>query len=421
MADDDWKWDKWQQKVLDTDGNLALRCGRQTGKSEVIGAKVAKLALERPNINILLIAAAERQGSMIFEKVLGNLKRHGDDDIFAETPRKNLAKLKNGSKIFSEPAGRTGHFIRGFSVDVLIADEAAFIPEIVWNAVIPMVAISRKARGMGWIYLLSTPFGKGGYFYDAFSDDSFKHFHVTAEDCKRYPKDFLRKEKKRMTKVQYAQEYMAEFLDEWHQFFPTKLIKDCMKFMEWKKKEHGRPGSKYYLGIDVARYGGDENAFSFVEGGIPIKCVKVAVTDMTSTVDTAGRAEVYDNAWDFARIGVDDSGVGGGVTDMLQTRLGKRRVLALNNASKRIQIQGEEKKRGIFKEDLYSNLLNLMEQGQIEFINSPDLMRSLRSIVYEYTEGGKVRIYGKYSHITEGLTRAVWCATKEKGLSLYIY
>ena len=416
----EWKWDDWQQQVLDTDGNLALRCGRQTGKSEVVAAKGAKLATERPNINILLIAAAERQGSMIFEKVIGNLKRFGDEDIFADPPRKNLAILNNGSKIFSEPAGRTGHFIRGFSVDVLIADEAAFIPEIVWNAVIPMVAISRKARGMGWIYLLSTPFGKGGYFYDAFADDSFKKFHVTAEDCDRYPKDFLRKEKRRMTKVQYAQEYMAEFLDEWHQFFPTKLIKDCMKFMEWHLKTDKRAGSKLYLGIDVARYGGDENAFAFVEGGKPIKCVKVEVTDMVSTVDTAGRAEVYDNAWNFARIGVDDSGVGGGVTDMLQSRLGKRRVLALNNASKKIQVQGEEKKRGIFKEDMYSNLLSLMEQGKIEFINSPDLMRSLRSIVYEYTEGGKVRIYGKYSHIVEGLTRAVWCATKEKGLNIYI-
>ena len=51
-----WVWDKWQQKVLDTDGNLALRCGRQTGKSEVISAKVAKLAQEHSGINILLIA-----------------------------------------------------------------------------------------------------------------------------------------------------------------------------------------------------------------------------------------------------------------------------------------------------------------------------------------------------------------------------
>jgi len=417
----EWTWDAWQQKVLDTDGNLALRCGRQTGKSEVISAKVAKLALERPNINILLIAAAERQGSMIFEKVVANLMRLADKDVFAETPKKNLVRLTNGTKIFCEPAGRTGHFIRGFSVDILIADEAAFIPEVVWNAVIPMVAISRKARGMGWIYLLSTPFGKGGYFYDSFQDDDFRQFHVSAEDCPRYPKNFLRKEKKRMTKAQYAQEYLAEFTDEWNQLFPTKLIKQCMKFMEWNLKRDIRPASQFYLGIDVARYGGHENAFAFVETHHKeIRCVKVDVTERVSTTDTSGRAEIYDNAWNFKRIGIDDSGVGGGVTDQLQDKLGKRRVIALNNASQRIQIEGEEKKRGIFKEDMYSNLLKLMEIGKIDFVNDLNLLRSLKSIIYEYSEGGKLRIFGNYSHITEALVRAVWCATKMKGLSLYI-
>ena len=62
-----------------------------------------------------------------------------------------------------------------------------------------------------------------------------------------------------------------------------------------------------------------------------------------------------------------------------------------------------------------------MEIGKIDFVNDLNLLRSLKSIIYEYSEGGKLRIFGNYSHITEALVRAVWCATKMKGLSLYIY
>lgn len=417
----EWTWDDWQQKVLDTDGNLALRCGRQTGKSEVISAKVAKLALEHSNINILMMAAAERQGSMIYEKVISNLLRDRGDAIFDKKPTKDETRLTNGTKIFCVPAGMTGKFIRGFTIHVLIVDEAAFVPEPVWRAITPMISIARK-QGMGWIYLLSTPFGKGGFFYESFSDDDFTTFHISAEDCKRHDKAYLRKEKKRMTKIEYAQEYLAEFVDDWRQFFSTKLIKECMTFMEWNLNKDRNSGSRFYLGIDVARYGGHENAFSFVEEhNKRLKCVKVDVTDRVSTTDTTGRTLTYDQLWHFNKIGVDDSGIGGAVTDQLQEKLGKRRVLALNNASQRIQIQGEEKKRGIFKEDMYSNLLRLMESGKIDMINDSKLMRSLKSIIYEYTEGGNVKIFGNYSHITEALVRAVWCATKEKGLSLYIY
>jgi hypothetical protein len=422
-----WRWDKWQKRILDHDGNIAIRCGRQVGKSEVVSAKAAKFALENPGTTTLIIAAAQRQSSLLFEKVRANFDRLEDlgQEIYSEEPTLTRAKLKNGSRVYSLPAGRSGHFIRGFTLDLLIADEAAFIPDIVWNAVIPMIAVSRKKRGQGFIILLSTPFGKGGYFYDAFNDADYLHIHQSSEDCKRIPKDFLRKEKLRLTKAEYAQEYLGEFTDEWNQLFPTKLIKSCMTFMDWSLTTDRKAGAGYYLGIDVARYGGHENAFAFVENhNNKIKCVKVSTTERVSTTDTVGRAEHYDSLWKFNRIGVDDSGVGGGVTDQLQDKLGRRRVIALNNATKRIQIQGEERKRGIFKEDLYSNLLKLMEVGKIELINDLKLLKSLKSIIYEYGETPgtrKIKIYGNYSHITEALVRAVWCATKEKGLRLYIY
>ena len=171
-----FKWDKWQREVLEHEGNITLRTGRQVGKSEVISSKAVKFARDYPGTTTMIIAASQRQSSLLFEKVRGHLDLLENErkDIYSEKPTLTKIKLTNGSTIYSLPAGRTGYFIRGFTIDLLIADEAAYIPETVWNAVIPMIAVSRKARGMGYIILLSTPFGKGGYFYNSFTDKDFR-------------------------------------------------------------------------------------------------------------------------------------------------------------------------------------------------------------------------------------------------------
>jgi len=421
-----FKWDKWQQQVLDHDGNITLRTGRQVGKTEVISAKATKFAIEYPGTVTLIIAASQRQSSLLFDKVRGNFDRLRDSgvDWYAERPTLTKIILRNGSVIYSLPAGRTGYFIRGFSIDLLIADEAAYIPEIVWNAVIPMIAVSRECRGMGYIILLSTPFGKGGYFFNSFTDPDFKSFHVSSEDCPRIPRDFLKKEKQRMTKAQYRQEYLGEFTDEWNQFFSTDLIKKCMTFISWSKKLDYNISARYYLGVDIARYGGDQNALVICELlNNKLKIVKTFTTDRISTTDTIARIEIIDKDYHFAKIFIDDSGVGGSVLDVLHDKLG-RKVMGINNASKRVEVQGEEKKRGILKEDLYSNVLMLMETGRLELISDLDLLRSLKSITFQYGDSKlgtrNLKIFGDYSHLTEGLVRACWC-TKERGLKLYLY
>lgn len=421
-----FKWDKWQEDVLAHDGNITLRAGRQVGKSEVISQKAMDFALKHPGTTTLIIAASQRQSSLLFEKVRNNLDDFESKGnlVYKEKPTLTRILLLNGSRIYSLPAGRTGYFIRGFTIDLLIADEAAYIPETVWNAVIPMIAVSKQTKGMGYIILLSTPFGKGGFFFNSFTDKDFRAFHISSEDCKRIPKDFLMKEKQRMTKAEYRQEYLGEFTDEWNQFFATDLIKKSMTFISWEKSTDYNPAARYYLGVDIARYGGDENAFVICEMfNNKFKIVKTQTTNRISTTDTIARIYEFDRLWNFAKIFVDDAGVGGSVTDILIDRLG-RKVVGLNNASRRFQMQGEEKKKGILKEDLYSNALMLMETGKLELISDLSLLRSLKSITYEYGEiktgYRNIKIYGDYAHLAEAMVRSLWCL-KERGLALYVY
>lgn len=414
------KWDKWQQQVLDYDGHITIRAGRQVGKSEVISEKAVRFATTNPGTTTLIVAASQRQSSLLFEKVRAKITINYPKQ-YSEQPTLTKIILKNKSRIYCLPTGRTGHFIRGFTIDMLIADEAAYIPETVWNAVIPMIAVSRKLRKMGHLVLLSTPFGKGGFYFNSFTDPDFRAFHVSSEDCRRIPADFLRKEKERMSKSEYRQEYLGEFTDEWNQLFPTPLIKKCMTFIDWNRKEDGIPNADYYLGQDLARYGGDSVTFVIVEEyKSRLKAVKVLTRERVSTTHTVGETGVLDDKWKFRRIFTDSGGLGGPVLDQLEEKLGKRRVIGLDNSTKGIQVKGEEKRVKILKEDLYSHTLMLMETGHLELISNLDLLRSLKSITFEYTADKKIKIFGNYSHLCEALVRACWCL-KDKGLNLYVY
>lgn len=404
--------------MLDHQGSITIRAGRQVGKSEVISEKAVRLARDNDGTYSMILAASQRQSGLLFEKIVAKLSHM---DLLADKPTLTRAFLKNGSRIYCFPAGRTGYFIRGFTIDFLFVDEAAYIPETVWLAITPMIAVSRKKRGFGWIFLLSTPFGRGGYYYDSFTDPDFKSFHVSSEKCRRIPSDFLRKERLRMSKQEYAQEYLGEFTEAYNQFFPTELIKRCMTFIGWSRDKDALVGAHYYLGLDLARYGGDEVAYVIVEEfRNKLKAVKTLTRDRISSTASVGETAVLDDKWKFRRIFTDSGGLGGPVLDQLQDKLGKRKVVGLDNSSKGIQVAGEEKRVKILKEDLYSHTLMLMETGKLELISDLSLLRSMKSITFEYTADKKVKIFGAYSHLTEALVRACWCL-RDKGHRLYVY
>lgn len=411
--------DPWQRAVLEHQGNVCIRAGRQVGKTEVISLKAAQFARDRSGTVTLVIAASQKQSGWLFDRIKGqidNMEAKKEIKYARESTRTRIW-LSNGSEIHSLPAGRTGQFIRGLTLDLLIADEAAYIPEEVWRAVTPMIAVSRKLRGLGWVILLSTPFGKGGYFYESYVDPDFKSFHVSSEKCKRIPKDFLLKEKKRMTKAEYAQEYLGDFIDEWNQFFPTPLIKACMTFIHWDFEKEYNQKYSYYLGVDIARYGGEENAFVVIEHKEKkLRVVKVLTTDRVSLIDTVERIKALDKKFDFRRVFIDSAGVGGGALDLLIESMG-RKVVGLENASRSIDKEGT--RRRILKEDLYSSALCLMEARKVEIVSHPRLLRSLKSIVFEYTLDKNLKISGKYAHLAEAFVRACW-SIKDRGLRVFL-
>lgn len=411
------KLDPYQIDVLKTEGNLCLRSGRQVGKSTIISIKAAEYAAKNPKKTILIISSVERQARLLFEKTLAYL--HDNYKSYIKTgkdrPTMHIVNLKNGSRIYCLPTGLSGYGIRGYTVDMLIADEAAFISEEVWQAVTPMLATTK-----GNIILLSTPFGRSGYFYRCFSDPAFTSFHVSSEDCARIDKDFLVQEKKRMSAVEYAQEYLGEFVDELMTFFPEELIKSCMTIPT--PKDPLPTSGEMYMGADIGGMGGDQTVLLSVSrtgkrNDYSFKQIDMDVSDHTRITETIRRIKKLDRRYYYKKMYIDSGGLGVGVTHpLLDDDDCKRRVVEINNASRTIDYE-KKRRRKLIKEDLYSNLINLMEQGKIALFDDPEILLSLKSVQIEKKDG-KTHIFGKFTHIAEALCRSVW-GNKDKTLNIW--
>lgn len=416
------KLDNWQREILEYTGNIALRAGRQVGKSTIIAMKAAKLAIENDKFSVMVISATERQAYLLFSKILLYLDDNYKSKIMKgkNRPTKSEIKLYNGSVIRCLPTGLDGLGIRGYTINLLIADEAAFIPGDVWPAVIPGLATTG-----GRIILLSTPFGRQGYFYDCFNDNSFKTWHINAEEVakerpepqKTFMIDHQEKQKARMTRLQYAQEYLGEFVDELRQLFSDEVIRMACCLRRAPRLEN----REYYLGVDIARLGADEGTYEILckINNEVIEQVENQVTKKKLTTETYDRILYLNRLYNFKKIGIDagSGSLGVGILDFLiRDPEIKKKVIALNNLSRELDSHGK-RKRQLLKEDMYMNMLAMMEKGVLKLLNDDEVIASLRSVQYEYvvTAGKKttVRIFGEYTHIAEGLVRAAWLANQK--------
>lgn len=419
-------YDKWQLDVLAAKGNLVIRSGRQTGKSTVIAKLTGDYAKENKNRVVMVIAATERQAYLLFEKVFDYIRENYNFLLKKgkQYQTKTKLELKNGTKVFCLPCGLDARGIRGYTVDLLIADEAAFIPRAVYDAMTP--SISTRIEEGARIILLSTPFGRENYFFECFDNDTFTKFHVSSEECPRQDKDFLAAEKKRMSKIAYAQEYLGEFADSQMQWFKDKLIKQCQTLPRSEIPKIDKINKNYYLGSDIARMGDDSSTFQiFEEIKGKLYHRENISTQKTKLNETYDFIINLDNQYDFQKIFIDNEGVGVGVYDFLmgndQT---KRKTFGILNS---LYIPQEDGKRKLQKEELYTLFLSLMRQNLVQLLDDDDIFFSLRSIQFDYTSDQLGRSHlqiGATHHtdtdIPEGLIRAA-LAIKYKDLNPIVY
>lgn len=174
----------------------------------------AHTALYKPGALVLLGSPSLRQSRELFAKVSDFIGHLETPPKFEEDNKLSLA-LENGSRVVSLPG--SGETVRGFSApDLIIEDESAFVEDGFYTAVRPMLAVSG-----GRLILLTTPHGKRGHFFEAWTHggNEWMRIEVPAQDCPRIDAAFLAQEKQALGEWGFRQEYLCEFLETHDQVF----------------------------------------------------------------------------------------------------------------------------------------------------------------------------------------------------------
>jgi len=200
--------DPWQADVLtSTAPGLLLNCCRQAGKSTIAAIRAVHTAMYEPGALVLLLSPSLRQSGELFKKVL-TIYHAAGRPVAAEAETRLTLELENGARIVSLPGKEST--IRGFSaVRLLLVDEASRVDTDTYHSIRPMLAVSG-----GTLIAMSTPFGKVGWWADAWhSREAWQRVTVPATDCPRIPASFLEEERRAMPEWNYRQEYFCSFED----------------------------------------------------------------------------------------------------------------------------------------------------------------------------------------------------------------
>jgi hypothetical protein len=218
--------DPWQAQLLhSTAWQVMLNITRQGGKSTTTALVALYELLYKFPALILILSPTQRQSDELFLKIksfyqelAGEIKLSATTSVIPAdanySPGWQLEKqtgrelrLENGNRVVALPSKEAN--IRGFSgVTLLIEDEASRVPDPLYQAIRPMLAVSK-----GRLMLLSTPWGKRGHFFEAWENGGpeWERYEVPATLCPRISPEFLAYEKAHTPPLVYNQEFMCQF------------------------------------------------------------------------------------------------------------------------------------------------------------------------------------------------------------------
>jgi hypothetical protein len=212
--------DPAQRLVLDPTARRGiLNCCRQWGKSTLTAIKAVHNALYSDGSLTLVVSPTQRQSGEFVRKA-SHFVRHLGLRVRGDGDNAISLLFPNGSRIVGLPG--TEATIRGFSaVSLLLIDEASRVSDDLYKSVRPMLAI-----GGGALWLMSTPFGRRGFFYETWTGGSADWLRIkaTAPECERIAPAFLDEERREMGDRWFRQEYLCEFVATEDLLFDMDLV-----------------------------------------------------------------------------------------------------------------------------------------------------------------------------------------------------
>ena len=208
---------RWYQVQMLRDKGLrkVYRCGRRTGKSEVMVIEALYNACTKKNYRVLLITPYENQIRLLFLRI-NELRQSSpllNSMVTSSTKNPYKVELSNGSLIMGfttgASSGNSGASIRGQAADLLILDECDYMADGDFDSILMIAGERPDIR----VIMSSTPTGKRGNFYNCCTNPKAgynEHYHPSTHNPGW--NDQMEAEFRAILSEQgYVHEVMAEF------------------------------------------------------------------------------------------------------------------------------------------------------------------------------------------------------------------
>lgn len=287
---------------------------------------------------------------------------------------------------------------QGFHAEhiLIIADEAAGIPETIFNAVDGVLT-----SGHSRLLMIGNPTSLEGRFYDSFKQIGVSKIHISAFDTPNVQKgevlvpglvtrDWV--EDRKRVWGESSSLYISRVLGNFPPQEPDTLI-PLNKIEGAIERELPAEGDKQ-IGIDIARYGSDKTVFVCRQGKKIIDLESFYHQDLMQTV---GKAIQFMNKHGKPTTVIDAIGVGAGVVDRLLEQ--KFEVIGCNVAEKAEDDEHFANQRSEF----YWGLRQRFADDDIDLPDDEQFLSELSKIKYKVNSRGQTLIESKEDIKKRGL------------------
>jgi hypothetical protein len=203
--------DPWQVKasfhILTAAENTILNASRGAGKTAVVAAN-ALLEVTLFGGYVLIISGSERQSKRVKRYIREYHEYWNLIPVISQTTEEML--FANGGRVLAVPS-KSATVVGEHGVTMLVIDEASIVADEVYARMTPTTVTCN-----GRIILLSTPYGKRGFFYKESTGKGRewgKVFTVPWTECPRITLDIVNEDRKSHGEQWVRQEYGCVFLD----------------------------------------------------------------------------------------------------------------------------------------------------------------------------------------------------------------
>ncbi len=320
--------DDWQQEALDalvSRGRLAIRAGHGVGKSAFEAWAILWFLFTRPFPKVVATAPSRQQ---LFDILWPELSKWLQNapvlQSYFEWQKTRIVMTQHPERWWASArtATRPENFAGIHEEHVLMVfDEASGVRDAIFE-----VAEGALTTPDAKLILCGNPTQLSGEFYDAFHRRRHLYYpmHVSCLDSPRVTRDYIENLKQKYGELSqvYRVRVEGEFPDaEPDVFVPLPLVEAATMRDVCEYDDRGEPlleGQPIQIGVDPARFGGDEIVIYYRVGAYvfpPLVFHGLRTTELSGHIIKLGRELMTRWRRPDITVVIDEGAMGGGVID----------------------------------------------------------------------------------------------------------